>query len=143
VLRDHRVVQLSLRRCAASIEDRNLLGHAVQELVTALAELEEPVIPYFRDFDAAHSFWLMPQLELLAHRLSVPVLGEGARSTVDAMFEDYPELHQQYVPIVVDEPSFRAPATSCRPGRATRRSGVAASTPSAPSTRRCSSPIGS
>jgi ATP-dependent Clp protease ATP-binding subunit ClpC len=106
ILARHPVVQLSIRRGAASLKNRGELGAELQKLVFALGELDEPVIPYLRDLDAAFTFYVIPQIELLAYRLAVPVIAEGERKTLDMMFEDYPELHQRYVPVFVREPSF-------------------------------------
>jgi len=105
-LRGKRIVQLSIRLRAAGLKSTDQLRPAMHELVEALVDAGGAVVPYFRDIDLAYRFDLEPNLEALALRLGAPVLGEGEGAAIRSLFEDTQELAEEYLPIVVSEPSI-------------------------------------
>jgi ATP-dependent Clp protease ATP-binding subunit ClpA len=102
-----RVLQFSFRHRAAMLRKPDQLRPAMQRLIEALREIDEPIVPFFRDFHLAYSFDIEQQLQSLAYRLSTAVLGEASNPRMlSALFEYTPELEQQYVTITIEEPSF-------------------------------------
>ena len=106
-LGDRRVVQISLRRRAASLRNpRQQMGEEMQKLVDALCASEEPLAPFFRDIHLAYQFDLEPHLETLAIKFDGPILAEGDASLVQILLEYHPELDQHFVTVTVPEPGL-------------------------------------
>lgn len=105
-LAGRRIIQFSFRRKAASLQHPHLLVQHMEKLTDAMASLPEPIVPFFSDMDAAYRLGLESQLQALPYRCKGPVLGEGSRSEINSMFEDHPELQQQYAAVAVEEPTL-------------------------------------
>ena len=100
------VLQLSIRRRATALKPPAQLGQPLIQLTRALAEHGDRPVPYFRDFHLAWNFDLEPLFTALAFRLEGPILCEGRHSTVEAMFEYFPELEQHFVVLHLREPDL-------------------------------------
>jgi ATP-dependent Clp protease ATP-binding subunit ClpA/protein subunit release factor A len=106
-LAGRRVLQLSFRHRAAMLRKEDDLRPEMQRLVEALQDTDGEVVPFFRDFHLAYRFDLEPQVQSLAYRLSGPVLGEASNVAMLASLLEYtPELEQQYVTLMLEEPSL-------------------------------------
>jgi ATP-dependent Clp protease ATP-binding subunit ClpC len=106
-LGDRRVVQISMRRRAASLRDpRRQMGEEMQKLVDALCASDEPIAPFFRDIHLSYQFDLEPHLETLAIKFDGPILAEGDAVLVQILLEYHPELDQHFVTVSVPEPSL-------------------------------------
>jgi ATP-dependent Clp protease ATP-binding subunit ClpC len=104
-LRGKRVLQFSFQHRASALkEPEKQLRPEVQQLIEALLESADEVVPFFRDFHFGYMFDLEPQMEMLATRFPGAILAEGIRATVQAMFENTPGLEQRYMILQVDEP---------------------------------------
>ncbi|MBL8112153.1 MAG: hypothetical protein JNK60_04665, partial [Acidobacteria bacterium] len=101
-----RVLQLSLRQRVSMLKDPDTLRPEMQKLLHALVEQKSSVVPFFRDFHLAYRFDLESQIQTLAYRLNAPVLGEGPRATIAALFEGTPELDSQFVVLPLQEVSL-------------------------------------
>ncbi len=106
VLRGRRFLQFSLRARASALTKAEQLRPEMQKLVAALIDRADGVVPIFRDLHLAYSYDLEPQFQLLALRFGGPILAEGERRLLDAMFEHTPELEQHYVPLPLSEPDL-------------------------------------
>lgn len=100
-----RVLQLSIRHRASALRQPYDVGPEMQRLVDAIAEVGD-VVPFFRDIHLANNFDLEPQLQALGYRIDAPILGEGDRTALEALFEYTPELDEDFVLVHVDEPSL-------------------------------------
>ncbi|HEX6737293.1 MAG TPA: AAA family ATPase, partial [Vicinamibacteria bacterium] len=105
-LQGRRVLQFSFRHRAAALEKAEQLRPETQKLWTALTPQAGEVVPFLRDFHEAYHANLEAQLQTLALRWPGPILAEGDRATVLAMFEGYPELAERYVLLDVQEPDL-------------------------------------
>lgn len=106
-LGDRRVVQISMRRRAASLRNpRQQMGEEMQKLVDALCASEEPIAPFFRDIHLAYQFDLEPHFETLAIKFDGPILAEGDAVLVQILLEYHPELDQHFVTLSVPEPTL-------------------------------------
>lgn len=106
-LADRRVVQISMRRRAASLRNpRQQMGEEMQKLVDALCASEEPIAPFFRDIHLAYQFDLEPHFETLAIKFDGPILAEGDAVLVQILLEYHPELDQHFVTLSVPEPTL-------------------------------------
>jgi ATP-dependent Clp protease ATP-binding subunit ClpA len=106
-LRGRRVLQFSFRHRVAALSQTEHLRPETQKLCQVLLEpASAEVVPFFRDFHIAYQVDLEAQLQTLAMRSSGPILAEGDRATVLAMFEHYPELAERYVLVDVPEPDL-------------------------------------
>jgi MoxR-like ATPase len=106
-LGDRRVVQISMRRRAASLRDpRRQMGEEMQKLVDALCASDEPIAPFFRDIHLSYQFDLEPHLETLAIKFDGPILAEGDAVLVQILLEYHPELDQHFVTVSVPEPGL-------------------------------------
>lgn len=102
-----RVLQFSFRHRASMLRKPDSLRPAMQRLVEALRERDGEIVPFFRDIHLAYSFDLEAQLQSLGYRLSTPVLGEASNPRMlSALLEYTPELEQQYVTLLLEEPSL-------------------------------------
>jgi ATP-dependent Clp protease ATP-binding subunit ClpA len=107
-LEGKRVLQFSLRRRAAALNNPGELRPEFQKLLDALQQAGNDVVPFFCDLHVAHEFGLEPLLHAFAYRFEQPILGEGRRAAVESMLESNPELEQHYVVLKLDEPSLPA-----------------------------------
>lgn len=106
-LKGKRVLQLSLRRCASTLNpQKEQIGERMLQLIQALAQLGDEVVVYFRDFHLAYALDVESQFEAIAFRLPNPLFGEGPRAPIDSMMEYQPGLQRQYVLLDVHEPSL-------------------------------------
>lgn len=105
-LRDVRVLQLSFELRLAQIAQPHLLRQEMAKLADALAELDEDVIPFFRDIRVAYMLNLQPQLVNLCLRLTRPIIAEGPPSAIADLVEDFPELEESFVTLELDEPNL-------------------------------------
>jgi ATP-dependent Clp protease ATP-binding subunit ClpC len=106
-LGDRRVVQISMRRRAASLRNpRQQMGEEMQKLVDALCASDEPIAPFFRDIHLSYQFDLEPHLETLAIKFDGPILAEGDAALVQILLEYHPELDQHFVTVSVPEPGL-------------------------------------
>ncbi|MDF1742660.1 MAG: AAA family ATPase [Gimesia sp.] len=101
-----RVVKLSFRRAIACLKKENQLRGDFQELLNALLASDENIIPFFCDLEVMNDFNLQPLLQSFAYQTNRPLLAEGSRSSVEAMFENYPELESHFVALMVHEPDL-------------------------------------
>lgn len=101
-----RVLQISLRQRAARLKSPDQLRPQFQELVDALVENADTVVPFFSDFDLAQSFQVVPLLSLLALRFRGPILGEGNRAALLDLFESWTDLESRYIRLDVEEPDL-------------------------------------
>ena len=109
-LQGKHVLQISFRRVVAGLKDSRHIGEKMTEFLLALDKDGGDIVPFFRDVHLAYSLNLESHLETLAFRFQNPVLSEGERYMVDAMFEYTPELEQQYMMLCLEEPDLK----SCR-----------------------------
>jgi MoxR-like ATPase len=105
-LAGRRVLQFSFRQRAAGLAKLEHLRPHTQRLWNALLADRDAVVPFLRDFHVAYRADMEPQLHGLALRWPGPVLAEGDRATLLAMFESYPELSERYVLLDVAEPDL-------------------------------------
>ena len=106
-LRGRRVLQFSFRHRAAALSRSENLRPETQKLCEVLLQPEAAgVVPFFRDFHIAYQVDLEAQLQTLAVRSPGPILAEGDRATVLAMFEHFPDLSERYVVVDVPEPDL-------------------------------------
>lgn len=106
-LGDRRVLQISMRRRAASLRNpREQMGEEMQALVDALCASQASIAPFFRDLHLAYQFDLEPHLETLALKFSGPILAEGDAAMVQSLLEYHPELDQHFVTLTVPEPDL-------------------------------------
>jgi ATP-dependent Clp protease ATP-binding subunit ClpC len=105
VLRNKRILQLSIQQRAAGLRKPDeQIGPEMQKLIAALVSAKDEVIPFFRDFHLAYTFNIEQQFQMLAFQFPFPILAEGEQCKINQMFEDTPELEQQYVVINLEEP---------------------------------------
>jgi ATP-dependent Clp protease ATP-binding subunit ClpC len=105
-LAGRRVLQFSFQHRAAALLRPDQLRPETQKLWDALAPQSGQVVPFLRDFHVAYHANLEPQLQALALRWPGPILAEGDRATILAMFETFPELGERYVLLDVQEPDL-------------------------------------
>ena len=107
VLRNKRILQVSIRRCSTTLGRDESLGASLVRMASEVEEADEDIVLYFRDFHLAWNFDLEAQFASLPFRITGPVLGEGLRRSIVSCLEFEPELENQYVVIDVPEPSLR------------------------------------
>jgi ATP-dependent Clp protease ATP-binding subunit ClpC len=100
------VLQFSFRHRAAALARADQLRPETQKLFEVLLGQSGQVVPFFRDFHVAYQADLEAQLQTLALRSPGPILAEGDRSQVLAMFEGFPELAERYIVLDVQEPDL-------------------------------------
>jgi MoxR-like ATPase len=100
-----RVVQLSLAQRAAGVVKPEHMRPEGRRLLAALLALPE-CVPFFKDLHLAYQYDLEPHLLSLAMRFPGPVLAEGDRLKLAAMFESSAELAERYVLVPIPEPSI-------------------------------------
>ncbi|WP_298864927.1 AAA family ATPase [uncultured Gimesia sp.] len=101
-----RVVKLSFRRAIACLKKENQLRGDFQELLNALLASDENIIPFFCDLEVMNDFNLQPLLQSFAYQTNRPLMAEGSHASVEAMFENYPELESHFVALKVHEPDL-------------------------------------
>lgn len=101
-----RVLKLSFRRAIASLKRDNQLRGEFQKLLDALLETDELIIPFFSDLEVMNDYSLQPLLQAFAYQTERPLLAEGSRVSVEAMFENCPEMESHFVALKVDEPDL-------------------------------------
>ena len=101
-----RVLKLSFRRAIACLKKENQLRGEFQILLDALLASGENIIPVFSDLEVMNDYNLQPLLQSFAYQTNRPLLAEGSRASVEAMFENYPELESHFVALKVDEPDL-------------------------------------
>lgn len=105
-LEGKRVLQFSLRHRASALRKPDQMHPEAQALVEALLAAGDDVVPFFRDLHLAYRFDLEAQFEALGTRFSGPILAEGERGTLLAMFENSPELSERYALVELLEPEL-------------------------------------
>ncbi len=105
-LNDKRFLQFSLRRRAAGLRKMEELPAEMQALVEALAQAPEDMVCFFSDMHVAYRFDLEPLFVALALRFPGMLIAEGNAATIQAMFENTPELDPYYFVVRVEEPSL-------------------------------------
>jgi MoxR-like ATPase len=105
-LQGKHVLQLSIRQRVSGLAKPENVRPEMQKLVAHLLQQPEHLVPYFRDLHLAYTYDLEPQLEMLGLRFDGPMLGEGERSTLDAMFESTPALEEHYLMLPIEEPDL-------------------------------------
>ncbi len=101
-----RVLKLSFRRAIACLKKENQLRGEFQDLLNSLLASGENVIPFFTDLEVMNDYNLQPLLQSFAYQTKRPMLAEGSHASVEAMFENYPELESHFVALKVDEPDL-------------------------------------
>ena len=101
-----RVVKLSFRRAIACLKKENQLRGEFQILLDALLASGDNIIPVFSDLEVMNDYNLQPLLQSFAYQTNRPLLAEGSCASVEAMFENYPELESHFVALKVDEPNL-------------------------------------
>lgn len=101
-----RVLKLSFRRAMASLKKDHQLRGEFQKLLDALLETDELIIPFFSDLEIMNDYSLQPLLQAFAYQTERPFLAEGSRVSVEAMFENCPEMESHFVALKVDEPDL-------------------------------------
>lgn len=109
-LEGKRVLQFSIQRRAAGLGQQQSMGKDMDDLIDALVEVGQDIVPFFRDLDLAYTFDLEPHLQTLVFRFPNVLLGEGARAPMLAMFEHRADLEQHYTMVNVLEPSYERTA---------------------------------
>lgn len=105
-LRDTRILKLSFRRALASLKKEDQLRGEFQNLLELLLETDEKIVPFFADAEVMNDYYLQPLLQSYAYQTERPLLAEGNRNSVEAMFENYPELESHFVALKVEEPDL-------------------------------------
>lgn len=101
-----RVLKLSFKRALASLKKDDQLRGEFQKLLELLLETEEKIIPVFSDMEVMDDYYLQPLLQAYAYQTERPLMAEGNRASVEAMFENYPDLESHFVALKVDEPDL-------------------------------------
>ncbi|QDT97569.1 AAA family ATPase [Gimesia aquarii] len=101
-----RVLKLSFKRALASLKKDDQLRGEFQKLLELLLETDEKIIPVFSDTEVMDDYYLQPLLQAYAYQTERPLLAEGNRASVEAMFENYPDLESHFVALKVDEPDL-------------------------------------
>lgn len=101
-----RVLKLSFRRAMASLKRDCQLRGEFQKLLDALLATKELIIPFFSDLEVMNDYNLQPLLQAFAYQTERPMLAEGSRVSVEAMFENCPEMESHFVALKVDEPDL-------------------------------------
>lgn len=101
-----RVLKLSFKRALASLKKDDQLRGEFQKLLELLLETEENIIPVFSDTEVMDDYYLQPLLQAYAYQTERPLMAEGNRASVEAMFENYPDLESHFVALKVDEPDL-------------------------------------
>ncbi|QDT42830.1 ATP-dependent Clp protease ATP-binding subunit ClpC [Gimesia alba] len=106
LLKETRILKLSFRRALASLKKEDQLRGEFQKLLDLLLETEERIVPFFADAEIMNDYYLQPLLQAYAYQTERPLLAEGNRNSVEAMFENYPELESHFVALKVEEPDL-------------------------------------
>src|SRR5262245_61816083 len=101
-LTGRRVVQLSFRHRVSGLRGPRQIAPETQRLVDALLAEGENVVPFFRDLHLAYLYDLEPQLSTLALMFAGPILAEGDRTMLPAMFDNSPGIGDGYLLVPVD-----------------------------------------
>lgn len=104
VLRDHRVVQLSLTNIAARFKDRQAAANFAGQLFDAFAAEGEVVV--IRDVHAAYALDWEPVLFRYLSTSGLPLLGEGQAQPVEQMVEYSSDLAAHLVTLPVVQPDL-------------------------------------
>lgn len=102
MLRDHPVVQLSLRNLAANFKDKEKAADFARQLFDRFAA--DRTIVFVRDVHVAYALDWEPILYRYLCNSGLPLLGEGYAGAVDQLLEYSSDLAERMVPIPVDEP---------------------------------------
>lgn len=105
-LQGTRILKLSFRRALASLKKEDQLRGEFQKLLDLLLETDENIVPFFSDMEILNDYYLQPLLQSYAYQTQRPLLAEGDRTSVEAMFENYPDLESHFVALKVDEPDL-------------------------------------
>lgn len=105
-LREARILKLSFRRMLASLRKEDQLRGEFQKLLDLLLDTDEKIVPFFADAEIMNDYYLQPLLQAFAYQTDRPLLAEGNRNSVEAMFEYYPELESHFVALKVEEPDL-------------------------------------
>ena len=105
-LSNARILKLSFRRALASMKKEDQLRGNFQNLLDLLLDSDEKIIPFFSDMEIMNDNYLQPLLQAYAYQTERPLLAEGNRTSVEAMFEYYPDLESHFVALKVEEPDL-------------------------------------
>ncbi len=105
-LAGRRVLQISIQRRAAALEDAYEVSAELQKLADVLAKAAGKFALFIRDIHLGYQYDLEAQLSALAYTFEGPVIGEGRTAPVEAMLEHDDSLQQHYSIVNVEEPSL-------------------------------------
>ncbi|MEQ1505743.1 MAG: AAA family ATPase [Myxococcota bacterium] len=105
LLREARVVQVSLRAIAARFKEKADATNFFGELCGSILASPTPVVPFFRDLHHALPLDGAPALHRLLAALPHPVLAEAHPRELEQLLEQWPDLAEHLVPIPVEEPA--------------------------------------
>lgn len=106
VLRDCRVVQISLRGISARFTDRGKAAAKFADLCDAMVAARPPIVPFLRDVHLAYALDWEPTLYRLLDRLPHGALCEALPNELETLFEYWSDLDEVLGPIPVAEPSM-------------------------------------
>ncbi len=107
LLREARVVQLSLRAISARFKEKSDATNFFSELCDAIVAAPEPVVPFIRDVHLAYALDWEPRLHQLISGLDHPILAEGLPREFDQLLEYWTDLTEHLVAIPMQEPDQR------------------------------------
>lgn len=105
LLREARVVQISMRSIGARFKERSEGATFFAELCNLLAHERPRIVPFFRDIHMAFALDWEPTLGRYLSSIDHPVIGEAAPREFDQLIEYWTDLAQHLVPIPMHEPS--------------------------------------
>ncbi|HHO54607.1 MAG TPA: PCRF domain-containing protein [Deltaproteobacteria bacterium] len=104
LLREARVVQLSLRAISAKFKEKSDATNFFADLCAAIVTQPEPVVPFIRDIHLAYALDWEPTLHQLVSQLEHPILAEGLPREFDQLLEYWTDLTEHLVAIPMREP---------------------------------------
>ena len=105
LLREARVVQLSLRAISARFKEKSDATNFFGELCAAIVTHPTPIVPFIRDVHLAYSLDWEPMLHHLVAQLDHPILAEASPRELDQLLEYWTDLTDHLAPIPVREPT--------------------------------------
>lgn len=104
LLREARVVQLSLRAISAKFKEKSDATNFFADLCATIATQPGPVVPFIRDVHLAYALDWEPTLHQLVSQLDHPILAEGLPREFDQLLEYWTDLTEHLVAIPMQEP---------------------------------------
>lgn len=104
LLREARVVQLSLRAISARFKEPADATNFFGDLCAVLLTSPTPIVPFFRDIHLAYVLDWEPTLHRYLASVAHPVLAEGLPREFEQLVEYWNDLAEHLVPIPVEEP---------------------------------------